>query len=161
MNREQFIDNVRIEQNALRGFLLALCCGDEAEADDILQESLMKAYLHLDRYSDRGKFHSWLFRIAHNTFLNRIASARPCSSIDEFQSIPDKTSADSGYKYQELYMALTYLPPSERVSVTLFYLNGYSVKEISKCTGNSVNAVKKQLSRGREKLRKHITGYDK
>ena len=46
MPREQFVKQVGREQAALRRFLTALCCGDSAEADDIAQETLIKAYLH-------------------------------------------------------------------------------------------------------------------
>ena len=74
MDRDQFIAQVKTQQNALRSFLLALCGGNLADADDIAQESLVKAYLAIDRYTDSGKFKSWLFKIAHNTFLNHTAA---------------------------------------------------------------------------------------
>ena len=54
MTQEQFINHVCREQSSLRRFLTALCCGNTAEADDIAQETLMKAFLSLDRYSCRG-----------------------------------------------------------------------------------------------------------
>lgn len=76
MDRDQFIAQVKTQQNALRSFLLALCGGNLADADDIAQESLIKAYLAIDRYTDSGKFKSWLFKIAHNTFLNHTAALK-------------------------------------------------------------------------------------
>ena len=63
MSREQFIACVEREQEALRGFLLALCCGNRDEADDLAQDALVKAYLACSGFSDGGKFRSWLFSL--------------------------------------------------------------------------------------------------
>ena len=156
MTREQFISQVKTQQNALRSFLLALCAGNMADADDIAQETLVQAYLAIDRYTDSGKFKSWLFKIAHNRFLNHVAAQKPCGSIDEASGKMAAESADSGFTHQQLYMALSTLPPKERSAITLYYLSGYSVKDIAAITESSEDAVKKQMSRGREKLKSLI-----
>lgn len=156
MTREQFISQVKTQQNALRGFLLALCAGNLADADDIAQDTLVHAYLAIDRYVDSGHFKAWLFRIAHNRFLNHVAAHRPCGSIEEVTGSMAAESADSGFTHQQLYMALSALPPKERSAITLYYLSGYSVKEIAAITESSEDAVKKQMSRGREKLKSLI-----
>ena len=153
MTREEFISQVKIQQNALRSFLLALCAGNMADADDIAQDSLVQAYLAIDRYKDSGQFKSWLFRIAYNRFLNHVASRKPCSSMEEASGMMASESADSGFTHQQLYMALSTLPPKERSAITLYYLSGYSVKDIAAITESSEDAVKKQMSRGREKLK--------
>ena len=54
----------------------------------------------------------------------------------------------------------SFLPPKERSAITLFYLNGYNIKEISTITETSEDAVKKQLSRGRDKLRQELKMED-
>ena len=144
------------EQEALRGFLLALCCGKKDDADDLAQDALVKAYLSCAGYQDQGKFCSWLFKIAYNTFLNHKASLRYTESIDEAQKLISSTSADSEFEHQDLYLALRTLPPKERSAITLFYLNGYNIKEIAAITDTSEDAVKKQLSRGRDKLRETL-----
>ena len=74
-------------------------------------------------------------------------------SIDEARTLVSSTSAESSFEHQELYLALRTLPPKERSSITLFYLNGHSIKEIALITDTSEDAVKKQLSRGRDKLK--------
>jgi RNA polymerase sigma-70 factor (ECF subfamily) len=144
---------VEREQEALRGFLLALCCGNKDEADDLAQDALVKAYLACSGFSDGGKFRSWLFKIAHNTFLSYKRSLKPTLSIDDacVQALPQSGSGEG--TSSDLYLALSMLPPKERSSITLFYLNGYSIKEIAAITEVSQDAVKQQLSRGREKLR--------
>ena len=102
MTREQFIALVKNEQEALRGFLLALCCGKRDDADDIAQETLVKAYLSSSAYRDKGKFRAWLFTIARNTFLNHKASKRTFDDISAARSVASATSADSAFRHQEL-----------------------------------------------------------
>lgn len=99
MDRDQFILQVRKQQDALRSYLLALCAGNQADADDIAQESLVKAYLAIDRYRDSGQFKYWLFKIAYNTFLNHVAAKRQYDSIEEAESAVATDSADSGFDY--------------------------------------------------------------
>ena len=140
----------------MRGFLLALCCGRKDDADDLAQDALVKAYLSCAGYQDKGKFRSWLFKIAYNTFLNHKVSLRCTESIDEARTLVSSTTADSEFEHQDLYLALRTLPPKERSAITLFYLNGYNIKEIAMITETSEDAVKKQLSRGRDKLREQL-----
>ena len=156
MTREEFITQVEREQGALRGFLLALCCGRKDDADDLAQDALVRAYISSAGYHEKGKFRSWLFKIAHNTFLNHQASCRTMESLDEARRLIGNSAADSSFEHQDLYLALRTLPPKERSSITLFYLNGYSVKEIAAITETSEDAVKKQLSRGRDKLKERL-----
>ncbi len=157
MNRETFTAFVRSEQEQLRRFLLALCCGNRQEADDIAQEALVKAYLSSSGYQESGKFAAWVYRIAYNTFIDHRRSTRPTASLDECLQQPDASyAADRSFDYQELYAALDELPPKERTALLLFYLKGYSVKEIGQIISCNDDAVKKQLQRGREQLKKRI-----
>ena len=156
MTREVFIAHVEREQEALRGFLLALCCGNKGDADDLAQDALVKAYLSLAGYQNKGKFRSWLFKIAYNTFLSHKAGCRTMGSIDEARTLIGGTEADSSFEHQDLYLALRTLPPKERSAITLFYLSGYSIKEIATITEATEGAVKQQLSRGRDKLKARL-----
>ena len=156
MTRDVFIALVEREQEALRGFLFALCCGNKSDADDLAQDALVKAYLSSAGYQEKGRFRSWLFKIAYNTFLNHKASCRTMDTLDEARKVAGSQSAESRFEHQSLYLALRTLPPKERSAITLFYLNGYNIKEIAAITDTSEDAVKKQLSRGRDQLKARL-----
>lgn len=153
MDREQFISNVESTQKAFRRFLVALCCGDSQLADDIAQESYIKAYLSCDSFRNSEKFRAWIFRIGYNTFLNHKRSQQVFSDINEAGNIMAGDASDGAFRYQELYVALERLPDKERTSVLLFYMEGYSIKEIAGIVETSQEAVKQHLSRGRNHLR--------
>ncbi len=153
MTREQFISHVEATQKAFRRFLVALCCGDTALADDVAQESYIKAYLSCDSFSNIEKFNAWIFKIGYNTFINHKRDERPTAGYDDTKDIAAQDSADSSFAYQDLYEALNKIPAKERTSVLLFYMQGYSIKEIAEIQDNSQDAVKQHLSRGRNHLR--------
>ena len=156
MKREDFIALVKQEQGPLRRFLLALCLGNQDEADDIAQEALVKAYLSSDDFSDTPKFAAWIFKIAYNTFLDHRKTARTFQPLEEAKTLLATESADRQFEYQELYKALDTLSYKERTAILLFYIKGYTIREISKIVDCSEDAVKKQLSRGREQLKRKL-----
>lgn len=150
MTREQFIEIIKTEQEALRRFLLALCCGNRDEADDIAQDALVKAYLSLSKYE--GK--TWLYSIAYHLFVDSTRCRHAMQPLDVLAKQEDASfAADRDFRYQSLYMALEQLPPKERMAILLFYLKGYTIREIAGIVDATEDAVKKQLSRGREKLK--------
>ena len=157
MTKAQFTELVVAEQEALRRFLLTLCCGNRDDADDLAQEALVKAYLASGNLRDESKLKAWLYKIAYNTFISSRRSTQAIASSDETTDIADNSLApDRKYKYQELYAALAQMQPKERTALVLFYMNDYSVKEISTIVDCSEAAVRQQLSRGRDHLREKL-----
>lgn len=153
MTREQFISHVEATQKAFRRFLVALCCGNAMLADDIAQETYIKAYLSSDTFTNPEKFNAWIFRIGYNTFINYLRGERLTVGYDKANEVTTHDRADSSFAYQELYDALNKLPVKERTSILLFYMEGYSIKEIAEIQESSQDAVKQHLSRGRNHLR--------
>ena len=160
MTQEQFIDLVRTEQEPLRRFLLALCSGDQALADDIAQDALVRAYVSSSSFLGRSKFKTWLFRIAYNCYIDNFRKKIPVrvdSDSYEAQSLPSGDSADSRFRYQQLYQALDRIPEKEKAAIVLFYFEDKSIKEIATILDMPSGTVKYHLSVGRNHLKDHLS----
>ena len=159
MTREQFIAEISILQEPLRRFLLGMCHGDAFMADDIAQETLLKAYLHYGSFQGRSSFSTWLLRIGYNCFCNHIGK-----KILATESITEKENLISsedeyGKDNSELYAAIDGLPASEKAAVLLFYMEDYSTKEIAEILGMPSVTVRSHLHRARRHLKKILEHY--
>lgn len=157
MTREQFTQAVLQTQEPLRRFLLALCLGDSATADDLAQDAYMKAYLALESLRDTDKFRAWLFRIAYNGFVSSRRSQRPQEDLDTARGLEAAESSDTRFRYQELYEALGRLTAAERTAILLYYMQGYSTAETAGILECTEPAVRQYLSRGRKHLKNLLT----
>ena len=157
MTRERFITAVRQQQEPLRRFLLALCSGDAALADDIAQDALVRAYVASGSFLGLSQFSTWLFRIAYNCYIDHCRKAKPeKASVEEAVNLPGTDSSDKSFRYQQLYQALDRLPEKEKAAIALFYFEDRSIKEISAILDMPQGTVKYQLSMGRQHLKQHI-----
>lgn len=153
MDRARFSQLVACEQESLRRLLLALCLGNQPLADDLAQETLVKAWLSCANYKDEGRFTAWIYRIAYHTFIDHQRSLHPTAPLSTAREVPADGATDAAFRYEALYAALALLPQRERTALLLFYLKGYSAREISGIMECSEDAVKKHLQRGREHMR--------
>ena len=157
MTQERFIDLVRAEQEPLRRFLLALCSGNASLADDIAQDSLVRAYVASGSFLGLSKFSTWLFRIAYNCYIDHCRKSRPEEApVEAALSVPSEDSTDSAFRYQQLYQAMERLPEKEKAAIALFYFEDRSIKEISSILGIPSGTVKYHLSLGRTHLKQYI-----
>jgi RNA polymerase sigma-70 factor (ECF subfamily) len=157
MTQERFISEVRQQQEPLRRFLLALCAGDGALADDIAQDALVRAYVASGSFLGLSKFSTWLFRIAYNCYIDHCRKARPEKApVEEARNLPGGDSSDKSFRYQQLYLALDRLPEKEKAAIALFYFEDRSIKEISSILDMPQGTVKYQLSMGRQHLKQYI-----
>ena len=157
MTQERFVELVKEEQEVLRRFLLALCGGDRPLAEDLAQETLLKAWLASAQYVERYRFRTWLCKIAYRTYVDHLRRhAHTPLPLDETMPLPASERADDSFRHEALHRALARLPLKERTAVCLFYLEEQSLREIALATGSNPVAVKKLLSRGREHLRKFL-----
>jgi RNA polymerase sigma-70 factor (ECF subfamily) len=131
------------------------------EAEELSQDTFMKAYRSLDKFREESKFSTWLYKIAYNTCLDRIKKNKRQQytiAIDEyteqefaalsniFDAIEDKE------RKQMLQDCLDLLPGGDSFLLTLFYFEEQSVKEIAKITGDTSSHIKVKLFRSRKKL---------
>ncbi|MCR5548714.1 MAG: RNA polymerase sigma factor [Bacteroidales bacterium] len=157
MTREHFISLVRAEQESLRRFLLALCCGDGALADDIAQDALVRAYVASGSFLGLSKFSTWLFRIAYNCYIDQCRKTRPEQvPVEDAAGILSSDASDAGFRYQQLYQALDRLPSKEKAAIALFYFEDRSIKEIAAILDMPQGTVKYHLSVGRQHLKQLI-----
>ncbi|MBQ1679939.1 MAG: RNA polymerase sigma factor [Bacteroidales bacterium] len=157
MTRERFIDLVRVEQEPLRRFLLALCNGDAALADDIAQDALVRAYVASGSFLGLSKFSTWLFRIAYNCYIDHHRKARLDEApVEAALAVPADESTDAAFRYQQLYQALERLPGKEKAAIALFYFEDRSIKEIASILDMPQGTVKYHLSLGRTHLKQYI-----
>ena len=160
MNQERFIDLVRAEQEPLRRFLLGLCSGDAAQADDIAQDALVRAYVASGSFLGLSKFSTWLYRIAYNCYIDHVRRKTPDTvpaESPEARRIPSGDASDAAFRYQQLYQALERIPEKERAAIVLHYFEDRSIKEISAILGIPAGTVKYQLSSGRQHLKDRIS----
>ena len=164
MTRQQFIDLVAVEQEPLRRFLRGLCGGDGFRADDIAQETLLKAYLSFEGYEGRARFSTWLFRIAWNCWYDHMKtsskeadwlSADDPGTSDRVAAVEEgDVPIDRKYEHEHLYRAIRSLSPPERAVVLLFYMEERSIKEIASVMSMPLGTVLSHLSRARMHLKK-------
>jgi RNA polymerase sigma-70 factor (ECF subfamily) len=156
MTRERFIDLVRVEQESLRRFLLALCGGNAFEADDIAQDALIRAYVASGSFLGLSRFSTWLFRIAYNCYIDRCRKPRVETVPTDTPQALNVTSGeetDAGFKYQQLYQALDSLQEKEKAIIILHYFEDRSIKEIASILQIPSGTVKYHLSIGRTRLK--------
>lgn len=160
-DRHAFSTLVRRHQSAVRGFLLRLCCGDGALADDIAQETFLRAYQRIASYRSEGGFEAWLFSIAFRSFLSE--KRRRHWSAEERQGETqgaEPSIANAGETAPDVERAMQKLREPERACLSLCYQWGMSHQEVAKVLDCPVGTVKTHIARGKERLRAHLSSYD-
>src|SRR5271168_2207906 len=144
---------------------------DVADAEDTLQETLLKAYVHIGRFEGRSAFSSWLTRIAVNSALMLLRKRRsqPVCSFEsgsdaegfklpepaETSHDPEESCIQNAIR-NELVQAIRYLSPTLRVVMQIRYRDEASVAEIAQILGISEPAVKSRLFRAKLQIRMHL-----
>jgi RNA polymerase sigma-70 factor (ECF subfamily) len=160
-----------VERHSRSVFRLAYrMTGNEQDAEDVVQETFLRAYRQLHRYESRASFGTWLYRIAANYALDLIRSRKhqfrgpseagaeasdPLLSVPSSDPGPDRV-AFSGQVQQHVAEALDTLTPQERTAFVLRHFEGQSIDEISLALGIGGNAAKHSIFRAVQKLRKAL-----
>ncbi|MBN1562772.1 MAG: sigma-70 family RNA polymerase sigma factor [Anaerolineae bacterium] len=173
---DQFAYAELVEQHAGQVYRLALrMMGNEADAEDVLQETFLSAFKAIDRFEGRSSLSTWLYRIANNAALMRLRRNEPDQvSIDEpverddgdvmprqffdFCCLPeDDLMRDEARA--EMQRAVDELTPTLRSVFIMRDIEGLSTQETAEALDLSVSAVKSRLMRARLKLREQLSAY--
>lgn len=170
---EEF-DSIVISQSAaLKSFALKMT-NDEDEAEDLLQDTLLKAFRFFDKFEKGTNAKAWLFQIMKNTFINnyRKTSKEPYKvDYEDVQNFYETVKADevktqhfrgdafSDILDDELTDALSKLPDDFRTIVFLSDIEGYSYEEIANFVDCPIGTVRSRLHRARKMLYSLLYNY--
>lgn len=133
--------------------------GERADAEDVLQDAFLRAYLAIGRYDERDQFRGWLFRILTNQCHNALTSRgrrtrRFVQDEMALESAPAPADGPgTGVEDVVLIRALAQLDPQQREALLLKYAEGLEYGEMSAMTGAGESALKMRVKRGSERLR--------
>lgn len=152
--------------------LIAYCyrlTGTLTEAEDMVQESFLRAFKALETFEGRASLRAWLYKIAHNLCLNHVQRRPPdWESLDKVGAArlsnpaSDMEDPELGRENVRLGFAalVQSLPPRQRAALVLRDVLGWSAEETARILETTVPAVKNALGRARQTLARHPSGGD-
>ena len=173
-DREAF--RLLVDRHSRSVFRLAFrMTGNQQDAEDVVQETFLRAYRQLDKYQARASFATWLFRIAANYSLDLIRGRKRRQEhgymagsnggdIDILEAVPSGNPAPdrlalSGELQVRLDAAMEELSAQERTAFVLRHFEGLSIGEIGLSLGTSANATKHSIFRAVQKLRHSLAPF--
>lgn len=158
-----------VERHSRNVFHLAFrMTGNAQDAEDVVQETFLRAFRHLKRYESRSLFSTWLYRIAANCAVDLMRAQRHFAEQNRNNPghdwLSEVTSRDpsadqlafSGQVRNSIQSAMEELTPQERTAFVLRHYEGFSVEEISSALGIGLNAAKHSVFRAVRKLRRAL-----
>jgi RNA polymerase sigma-70 factor (ECF subfamily) len=156
-----------VERHSQQVFRLAFrMTGNEQDAEDVVQESFLRAYRQLGRFESRANFGTWLYRIVANCSIDLMQVKRAQQAqariemLDDIEAIPSPAAgpgperlAQSAEIRTRVAVAMRGLSPLERAAFTLRHHEGRSIDEISRLLGLGSSATKQAVFRAVRKLR--------
>jgi RNA polymerase sigma-70 factor (ECF subfamily) len=158
-DQEAFAELVRRYQSPLRAWLRRLAGGDEARADDLAQETFLRAYRRLGSFRGEGKFSAWLFAIAYNEFRNEIRRERGFVQLsDEVAEalIAPESGMPASDALADLDAGMRLLTVEQRAAITLCYQQGMTHEEAAAILKCPLGTLKTNIRRGKERLRRYL-----
>jgi RNA polymerase sigma-70 factor (ECF subfamily) len=147
----------------------------DTDAEDLVQETMLKAYRFFDKFEEGTNCKAWLFKIMTNIFINNYRSKAKAPQSLTFDDIDDgflfgqlaknKSSTDPEKEFfskifdDDVRKAINELPEDFRYVVILSFLEGFAYQEIADITGLQIGTVKSRLHRGRKLLQKSLFDY--
>lgn len=134
--------------------------GDRAAADDLVQDTLERAWSRFAQWRAGSDLRAWLFGIMHNLRVDQLRrGSLPTHSLDDdAHDVPTRATQSDRLEVMDLESALRQLPDDQREVLLLVGLEEMSYAEIAAALGIPIGTVMSRLSRGRERLRQIMEG---
>jgi RNA polymerase sigma factor (sigma-70 family) len=142
----------------LRRYARALV-GERAAADDLVQDTLERAWAKLHLYRRGTDLRAWLFTVMHNVHINKMRSSRAVDPLDdEMPELAQRAVQGDALLVRDLDRSIALLPAEQRAVLLLVSLEDMSYEEVARTLGIPMGTVMSRLSRAREKLRLMMHG---
>jgi RNA polymerase sigma-70 factor (ECF subfamily) len=147
-------DSVLAAVPSLRAFAISLC-GNVDRADDLVQETLLRALANINSFQPGTNMSAWLFTILRNHFRSEYRKRRrevedgDGSYAETLRSHPEQTGR---VEFEEFREALSKLPNDQREALVLVGASGFSYEEAAKICGCAVGTIKSRVNRARTRL---------
>ncbi len=143
----------------LRRYARALI-GDRAAADDLVQDTLERAWSRSGQWRAGNELRTWLFAIMHNLRIDQLRKQPPPLQPidDEHGELPTRATQSDGIELADLAAALGQLPEEQRAVLLLVGVEEMSYAEVASSLGIPAGTVMSRLARGRERLRALMNG---
>ena len=126
---------------------------NDADCADAIQEAIVKAFVKLHTLKDDSYAKTWLIRIVMNECYAIMRKEKKIISLQDYQMNEQETESKD---YSDLYEAIFRLPEQIKLCVTLYYMEGYSVKEVAALLDTTESAVKNRLAIARGILKEAL-----
>ena len=145
-------------------------CGNHEEAEELAQDSFLKAYRSLKSFKMKSSFATWLYRIVYNTAISHVRIKKkgvlsledfPADATDFIGSNTSEEEAEKDYRNAMVNFALQKINEDERGLISLYYYEEMTAEEISDVTGLSKSNIKVKLFRARQKMLEIIEKIEK
>ena len=148
--RDELVDHLP----ALRAFALSLT-REGASADDLVQDTIVKAWTNMDKFQPGTNLRAWLFTILRNTFYSaRRKTKREVSDADGIHAarLATRPEHDGRLALNDFRVAFEKLPDEQREALILVGASGFSYEEAAEICGCAVGTIKSRVSRARNRL---------
>ncbi len=129
---------------------------NRAEAEEVAQDSFIKAYHYLKTFNREAKFSTWLYRIVFNTAISQKRKNKHAFVSIENKIIEYSERADIDLEKEDkqvfIARAMEQLNEADRLSIQLYYLKEFSLEEVADMMGQNLNTIKVRVHRARQRL---------
>jgi RNA polymerase sigma-70 factor (ECF subfamily) len=160
-----------VDRHKNKAFNLAFrICGNHEEAEELAQDSFLKAYRALNSFKMKSSFATWFYRIVYNTAISHVRLKKkgvlsledfPADATDFIGTNTNEEEAEKEYRNSLVNFALQKISEEERGLISLYYYEEMSTEDIADVTGISKSNIKVKLFRARQKMQEIIEKTEK